>query len=249
MHVFLSPHLDDAVLSCGAFIYQLVQQGQQVLVMTVMAGDPPAHPPDTPLTRDLHQRWAAGDSPIEARRTEDREALSVLGAMWQHLPVPDCPYRMDGDGNPLYTTNDSLFGAIHPDDPARTIALNLPDNATVIYGPLGAGGHVDHKVVRELSQPIADFFYAEYPYSATSDEALRITYKSGVQLHGEAAVQVALEAFQRPLAVTEHALDAAALAAKVEAIACYRSQISTFWDDITEMEQRVRAYGAERLWS
>jgi len=59
MHLFLSPHLDDAVYSCGGTIHQLTSQGTPVQILTFMAGDPPTPLPDTPITRDLHRRWDA----------------------------------------------------------------------------------------------------------------------------------------------------------------------------------------------
>ncbi len=51
-------------------------------------------------------------------------------------------------------------------------------------------------------------------------------------------------------------LDEAALRAKIEAIACYESQISTFWPDVETMAAEVRAAAeqagggalAEREW-
>ena len=51
-------------------------------------------------------------------------------------------------------------------------------------------------------------------------------------------------------------LDQEALAAKVAAAACYRSQISTFWADENDMARRIGDYArdvgagrpAERLW-
>jgi len=54
--VFLSPHLDDAVLSCGGFIFELIQKGERVEICTICAGDPP--PGElSPLAEMLHQRW------------------------------------------------------------------------------------------------------------------------------------------------------------------------------------------------
>ena len=40
-HVYLSPHLDDAVLSCGGLIHRQVVAGQRPLVVTIFAGTPP----------------------------------------------------------------------------------------------------------------------------------------------------------------------------------------------------------------
>ncbi|MFP4323589.1 MAG: PIG-L deacetylase family protein [Anaerolineales bacterium] len=262
MHVFLSPHLDDAALSCGGIIGQLVARGEAVHVITIMAGFPPQPLPRTPLIEDLHDRWALGADAVTQRRAEDQAALGLLGATVEHHDVPDCPYRMDKNGQALYTTNVMLFGAIHPDDPAREIALALPAQATHIYAPLGAGGHVDHRIVSELGQNLmqkmAVFFYEEYPYSASSGEGARITYGSKVQLVGSAAVEAARARFSQRLHATTISLSPTDLRRKIDAIACYASQLSTFWHDHADMAARVEQYarevapdapnGAERLW-
>src|SRR5574339_421507 len=135
MHLFLSPHLDDAVLSCGGLIDQLVKRGERVLVRTFMAGDPPDPLPDTPVIRDLHARWAVGDNPVIARRREDREAVERLGAEAEYMDMRDCPYRLGKDGKALYPTNDDLFLDIHPDDPALQVQIDVPPDVTMIYAP------------------------------------------------------------------------------------------------------------------
>ncbi|KAB2956573.1 MAG: PIG-L family deacetylase, partial [Thermoanaerobaculia bacterium] len=51
----LSPHLDDAVLSCGGRIADEVARGRDVLVVTVFTADEPAEPPSR-LAADLRRR-------------------------------------------------------------------------------------------------------------------------------------------------------------------------------------------------
>ena len=45
--IYLAPHLDDAVLSCGGQIFERTARGENVLVVTVMAGDV-VHAPSSP---------------------------------------------------------------------------------------------------------------------------------------------------------------------------------------------------------
>ena len=40
LHLFVSPHFDDAVLSCGATMHRLRRLGERVMVLTVCAGVP-----------------------------------------------------------------------------------------------------------------------------------------------------------------------------------------------------------------
>lgn len=249
MHLFLSPHLDDAVLSCGGTIHQLAQQGQAVTILTIMAGDPPSQPPDTPIVRDLHQRWQAGYNPAEVRRREDMNAAHRLGAQAIHLPIGDCVYRTierDGGTLALYPSEESLFGEVSPDDPAMTAleALTLP-HADVIYVPMGVGHHVDHQLVRDWGMTLAKpnratlKFYEEYPYINATMEIDR-----------------ALAFYQGRLKPEMLLLDESSVRAKIEGIALYSSQISTWWSSLEDMEAATRqsmllkgeGRPAERFW-
>ncbi|MBN1565897.1 MAG: PIG-L family deacetylase [Anaerolineae bacterium] len=258
-HIFLSPHMDDAVLSCGGLIAQLVQAGDSVTVFTLMAGAVPPDAPMTPFINEHFVRWAMVPDPVLGRHAEDRQSVTSLGGTLQLGDIPDALYRTNGLGVPFYPDLDRLFGAIHPHDPAVTRAAALIaalDPAATIYAPLGAGHHVDHQVVRKAvvdwlklqsqittqrAAQVAVFFYEEYPYSA--DDTTQI-------------VQTARDAFGHATHPVLHYLSEAALDAKINAIACYRSQISTFWDDIPAMAAATRRYAmqvgegtyAERLW-
>jgi LmbE family N-acetylglucosaminyl deacetylase len=225
MHVSLSPHLDDAVLSCGGFIHHLTQQGQPVLILTLMAGDPPDPLPDTPIVNDLHSRWQAGYNPSATRRREDEAATAVLGASVQHLELGDCVYRMAG-GRALYPSEESLFGEVQPDDPAIDFLRHtvLP-GYQALYAPLGVGYHVDHQIVRDWARSLAGVkFYTEYPY-----------HRDTIAI--DRALAHFAPAQPRPQRI---ALNDADVSAKIRAIACYESQISTFWADHTAMANETR---------
>jgi LmbE family N-acetylglucosaminyl deacetylase len=257
MHLFLSPHYDDAVLSCGGLIHQLVGKGQKVVVRTIMGGAPsPKELPDTPITRTLHERWAAGENPVESRVKEDEAAVTSLGAAAEHMVYwMDCVYRVSRTSEPLYTTEESLWAEVHPDDVAGqllpTMVLPPQDVVRGIYVPMGVGRHVDHRIVRdwglELRKQypwVALKFYEEYPYLETAG-----------------AVEMALEYFaqlQPPLKLEAEvvALQEADITAKVKAVGFYTSQTKTFWSDEAAMDAGLRAsltrtgggQPAERLW-
>jgi LmbE family N-acetylglucosaminyl deacetylase len=103
-HLFLSPHLDDIVLSCGGQIAQLVRSGRRVHVVTVFAGDAAPEAAVSPHVQELHERWKLDPhNPSPGRRAEDRAALKMISASIQvtHLPFPDCVYRLGKMGWPL----------------------------------------------------------------------------------------------------------------------------------------------------
>ncbi|HPJ57664.1 MAG TPA: PIG-L family deacetylase, partial [Kiritimatiellia bacterium] len=106
--IYLSPHLDDAVLSCGGQLAARVRRGERVLVATLAAGDPVR--PLPPLARALHAEWKLDDS-CEARREEDRRACGRLGAEVFHVVLPDAMYRRHpATGEPLYPDLGAVFG-------------------------------------------------------------------------------------------------------------------------------------------
>lgn len=236
LYLFLSPHLDDAVLSCGGFIHTLVQGGDTVVVLTITAGDPPDPFPDTPLVRSLHARWEAGEHPVAVRRLEDITSLQVLGAQAIHAHHLDCVYRTHGEGA-LYPVESSIFESLHPNDPLpATLEDEIPASLTrfpglqALIAPLGVGHHVDHQITRDWALSIkrhapqlALRFYEEYPY--TRDRS---------------AIQHALDLLPginlRPVV---QILSVANMEAKIRAIACHRSQISTFWENEEGMGQDV----------
>lgn len=234
MHLFLSPHFDDAVLSCGGTIHRLAGLGEAVSVLTIMGSGLPETVPDTPIIRDLHRRWEAGHDPLAARKQEDITALKSLGASAQHLNIHDCVYRV-ADGVALYPSEESLWGDIHPDDPALNILKQITpanmEQTKRVYVPLGVGHHVDHRIIRDWGlelvkrYPDIDFlFYEEYPY--TKDIP---------------AINRALNAFITAMNRHDVRLTEADIKAKIQAVGCYRSQISTFWESVEDMARDIRA--------
>lgn len=241
--IYLSPHLDDVVLSCGGRIHQQSRAGRRILVITVFAGIPERYG-ITAFTRELEARWGGTDDAIAVRRREDMAALDVLAATGQHLDWPDCVYRGApvGDGwapssdTAYYPTEESIFGEIHPEEEnwhQQLVAALVPHLTTSPsaewYAPLAVGHHVDHLLVRRAAialqtRGIDMAYYEDYPYAGD---------------------QGAIARAQSPWETTcwrqkVHPLDESAVRAKVQAIACHRSQISTFWPNLEAMAQAVR---------
>jgi LmbE family N-acetylglucosaminyl deacetylase len=83
----VSPHLDDAVLSCS----ELIASYPGTLVVTVYAGGPVPYP-DPPTAWDAASGFEAGDDVVAHRRREDGAALAVLGASPRWLDFVDHQY-------------------------------------------------------------------------------------------------------------------------------------------------------------
>lgn len=229
--IYLSPHLDDAVFSCGGRIALQVRAGMGVWVVTVCTGS--AGGSLSEFARALHEYWglAETDAPA-ARREEDRAALALLGATPIHWEFPDGIYRRAPDGRVLYPDYDALWGAIAEEDGAlreeltRRIA-GLPSSA-VLCVPLGVGAHVDHRLVRQAAEATGRplVYYEDYPYAGKPGRV------------EQALAEGVWES-------EEVRLDETALEAKIAAARCYRSQISSFWADEADLAAHFRAYAAE----
>ncbi len=244
---FLSPHPDDAVLSCGGWIQQLAVLGAQPCILTVFGGDPHDSVSLSPFAQQLHARWLLGDHAPAARRAEDQAAGLRLATEVLQLMLPEAIYRTDQHGQHLYASEEAIFGEVH--DPEwitraaeliRTFVAALSEEAHArLVVPLTAGHHVDHQIARLAAErlPFDLIYYEDYPYAETPD---RMAHVWGASEWASDTIE----------------LSDRALAAKIGAFLQYRSQISTFFRDDDEVAQRIRAYAelvgngqpAERYW-
>lgn len=249
--VYLSPHLDDAVLSCGGAIYQQATAGEEVLVITIFAGEFEGSDP-SPFALEQHRLWGNVPRPMTLRRAEDIAALTLLGAEVCHLDALDAVYRATsgpGDGTGvdrwLYRDLETLFGAIHPADPvgqqgAQELADDLaavipPDDGGLIYAPLGVGCHIDHQLVHAAARKLLQagfwvIFYEDYPYAEVPGATA-------------SALSAADAESWRSQAIS---LEPADLSAKVSALGYYRSQLAVLFGGAEAMPSRVWSFAATR---
>lgn len=229
--IYISPHLDDAVLSAGGFLYEQTQARIPVEIWTVICGFPP--PGElTPLAQVLHYTWGTGsaEETVNLRRAEDVAAARKIGAKTVHFDVPDCIYRRGPDSEPLYL---DIYARPHPAEAglieqiAQTVAPRLEAGDQIIC-QLGVGDHIDHILVRQaverLNLPL--WYVADLPY----------LFKQP----GELGPLVA--GMQESL----HPITEAGLKAWIEAVLLYKSQLSSIFDSPEQYEVDIRAFYAER---
>ena len=237
MWIYLSPHFDDAILSCGGLIWQQAQAGQRVEVWTLCAGEVPAGPL-TPFAQELHARWGTGAGSVARRRGEDEAACRAVGAGWRRFTLPDCVYRRLPGGEPLVRGEDDLWQPIHPAEAARVEEIRdwiagevgggsrpgLSPQAHLV-APLTIGGHVDHRLVRAAAEALGVrlWYYADYPYSSKEPFEPRRWLGDGYRVHSRRPAPAALAAWQA-------------------GVAAYASQTSSFWKDEDEMRGAIEAY-------
>jgi LmbE family N-acetylglucosaminyl deacetylase len=183
-HLFLSPHYDDAALSCGGTIARLGSEGEPVVVVTIFGGKPD-YTRLSPFAQAIHARPQAGEDPIDVRRAEERLALSILEAEPLLLDFLDCIYRQDGSQERwLYAGEQAIFGSVDAVDAGLVeelaqafAALASEPEACRFYAPLAIGNHVDHQVTLSaalrLRQSHHDvWFYEDYPYVVRDSDGL-----------------------------------------------------------------------------
>jgi len=239
MWVYLSPHLDDAVYSCGGLIWEQTQAGQDATVWTIFAGDPPARPL-SPFAEAFHTRWGFERDAVSHRREEDRQACALVGAEVFHHPKPECIYRRDEhQGIPLYPTRETLNGELSPgDDDLKIHLLNeiktaFPSNISLVC-PLGLGNHVDHQLTRQVAEQLNYplWYYADFPYVVRRDD-IKVPDGDGWTTEDFPVSEVGLEVWG-------------------DAVAIHSSQLKTFWDDESTMRTELHRYWMQmngvRLW-
>jgi LmbE family N-acetylglucosaminyl deacetylase len=153
--IYLSPHLDDAVLSAGGLIYEQTRAGTPVEIWTFMCGYAPEEAV-SPFAELLHQQWgfSSAEETTRSRREEDRNAASVVGASVTHFDFLDCIYRRKPNGEWLYS---EIAVPPFPEDAdipsqiAQVVSARLqPDD--VVVAQLSVGSHVDHVLVRQAAE-------------------------------------------------------------------------------------------------
>jgi LmbE family N-acetylglucosaminyl deacetylase len=221
----VSPHFDDATLSCSLFI--AANPGS--LVTTVFAGGPPSVSPLTGWDKATRY-FRDGDDVISERRREDERSTALLRAKSEHLSFLDEQYRCARYGYDGLEAAE-LLSAIS-EELAR-LASQRPVDAWLM--PLGLG-HDDHRLTAAACLEVADshdvdcYVYEELPYYkeavAEVTDQIRDLQRRGFRLVKDDSLRSSSD---RSL--------------KRAAVRCHRSQLRTLG---RRVGRAVR--GPERIW-
>jgi LmbE family N-acetylglucosaminyl deacetylase len=126
----LSPHPDDAVLSCGQFL----ARHPGATVVTVFCGIPASYP-DPPRPWEVLAGFQPGDDVAALRREEDRRALAVLDAQPIHLDgFPEADFQPDrppATAEEVAAALDPLVDDLDPTLVLCPLGLANPEHVTV----------------------------------------------------------------------------------------------------------------------
>lgn len=237
--LILSPHYDDAALSCGGLLARLADEGAVATVATLFAARP-NYADLSPFAQEIHDRPPADEDLIGLRRAEEAEALAVLQARSVFGPWLDCIYRRDAAGRRwLVTDAAALFDAADAEDTPLVEAvvawveqLVPAHRGAEIIAPLAVGNHVDHQLTHRAALALRRRgrrvrFYVDYPYAVRHPaqvEPALARLPDGAQWQVEAT-----------------RLSEAQMARKITAILAYRSQLAVLFPGEAPAETRVTA--------
>jgi LmbE family N-acetylglucosaminyl deacetylase len=233
--IILSPHFDDAVLSC----WHVLASAGEVLVVNVFAGEPPA---------GTHGWWdslaGATDSAaaVRTRVEEDRRALALAGRTAVNLPFLDNQYRQsDQEAEEIV---DALRGVLVAG--AR------------IYAPASLGDrHPDHTAVRAAALALHAeganvALYADLPHATVEG------WPRWVLDGSSSDVDPANERWATQLETTgipvermmaaAHRLPAEDHAGKLEAVLTYASQVAPLQEVFGSSLEDPQLLGFEVDW-
>ncbi|WP_457424688.1 PIG-L deacetylase family protein [Roseateles sp. P5_E7] len=167
MILIISPHLDDAMLSCCDHALTWRRQGHDVRVLTLFSAAGPCVSP----VLGAASFDAAGH--MRRRRQEDVAALAAIGLKAEHLGLVDAGFR--GSGSADFQTLDQLLcGGVGPGggvllEQAAQALQSRFIRADRVMCPLAVGGHVDHVITRRACEAAFDAqllgYYADMPYA------------------------------------------------------------------------------------
>jgi len=240
--IYLSPHLDDVIYSCGGLIWEQTQAGEEGEIWTICAADPPGEPL-SPFAETLHQSWGLGEGATRIRREEDRKASQIVGAVPRYFSFLDCIYRKSDSGNYYYLSDHDLFGGLDPGEAnlintlTKELKDQLPANARIV-APLGIGNHVDHDLTRKAASRLGIplYYYADYPYARETEGKEILNFMAGSTEWGEETFPISEKGSQ----------------GWQEASGSYQSQNPIFWETEEALKEEIKAYsstmGGVRLW-
>jgi LmbE family N-acetylglucosaminyl deacetylase len=183
--IFISPHNDDAVLSCGGLLTQLAGK-THITVVNVFTS---AHAKPYTLSAQQFLKASGYSDAVtlyNVRKKEDKKVLSPLLVSVIDLGLEDALFRKKKQPTflgkylpevdhiyPTYRWH--ILKGISKDDNAVSVLKNklqqFKNKKNLIFAPYGIGNHVDHLIARKVCNKLFDniLFYSDYPYNVRNN--------------------------------------------------------------------------------
>src|SRR3989338_4946817 len=180
--IFISPHFDDAVLSCGSLLMHLTGK-TSITIINVFTK---AHKKPYTLSARKFLKESNGGSDatvlFKERFKEDKNVLSSLNVKIINLGLVDALFRKKNNFNflgkvfpeinhiyPTYKWH--VVRRISPHDHATTqlkkILKKFNGEKILVFAPYGIGNHADHVITRKVCEDLFDnlILYSDFPYN------------------------------------------------------------------------------------
>jgi LmbE family N-acetylglucosaminyl deacetylase len=225
--VVVSPHPDDAALSCGG----LLRMARDAHLTIVSCFTRSAYAP-------LDAAHGHRSRVTELRQREDQAYAECIGADLVSLPLPDTSVRHGPASDPDRGLDEEPAFA---DELLGRLGSALAETpADWLLSPLGIGRHRDHVLVRDalrqIEPPMSLLFYEDLPY--------------GAWVGGPSEVEVHAATFAEP--IVPYQLEVGdVFAQKLTDVCVYASQAPDSWRaSVADYARDLSAVGgfAERLW-
>lgn len=179
--VFLSPHLDDAVLSAAFLLVHLKKMTKDIRIITFFTQA--SSRPYSNFARFIlmNSDYIDADEYYKDRCLEDRTVMQSIGARYAHTGLTDSPWRKTVWGTYIYDSGDDLFAgkAAWSDwflkwsirKLLRRLVNGNMDCKTLYFAPLGLGGHVDHIIIRDAAMNVCNslLLWEDVPYNSNAE--------------------------------------------------------------------------------
>lgn len=182
----ISPHLDDAVLSCGGLILDLKITNNISVVNVFTEGN---SGPYTLSGKKFLKMTGQPDALqlYKLRKAEDEKALSKLGVTFINLGFQEALFRKKKPSvlgkyipelsHTYPTFRFHIMKNVKHNDPVKEklkaqLKHLIPSDAVVI-APFGVGNHADHVLVRSVCEEIFGkvILYSDFPYNLSNQLA------------------------------------------------------------------------------
>lgn|GEM_PF-880325 len=181
----LSPHLDDAILSCGQLLSELSGRADITVINVFTKAHSGPYTLSGKKLLSLSGGYNDASQLYEERVKEDKKALTSLGVKIINLDLEDALFRRKVSGKnrlipelthvyPTYRWNVIKNKIAFSDTALEMLETKLieivPDDA-LIFSPYTVSNHVDHFIVRTASDNLYKdvIYYSEFPYNISKN--------------------------------------------------------------------------------
>lgn len=165
-NIFISPHFDDAIGSCGG----LIQSLDNVLICTIFTKQYKGEL--SQVAKDLHNDWNLKNA-VKSRKKENKNACKFLKLKSTNLNFLEFIYRKNSTGF-ICKSFESLFGNenIYEKELEIELIKKIKNKFSInnqFYFPMSMGGHVDHVLLHNVglvlnSEGYKVKFYQDFSY-------------------------------------------------------------------------------------